>query len=375
METTVHTIPAFDLTRQHARLLPELERAAHEVLASGRMILGPQVEALEREIAERCGVPEAVGVANGSDGLYLALRALGVGPGDEVVTTPFTFVATGTAILRAGARPVFADVDPDTLNVGAREIEPHLTDRTAAILVVHLFGNPVAMDEVMELARRHHLAVVEDMAQAIGASFAGQSVGSFGEAAVISFYPTKNLGGCGDGGMVLARSPEVAGRVRALRDHGQRRRYVCEDAHGVNSRLDELQAALLRVKLRHLDEFNGRRRALAARYRDALRGTPARLVGETPRGRSVYHQFTIRTAARDELAAFLAREGVGTAVYYPVPLHRQPAFASLPGIDRADCPHAEQASQEVLSLPVFPELTDEEADRVAGSIRAFFARP
>ena len=335
------------------------------------MILGPRVAALEEEVARLCGARYGIGVANGTDGLYLALRALGIGPGDDVVTTAFSFVATATSIVRAGARPVFADVDPETLNVGPRQIEAAVTPSTRALVVVHLYGNPAPMGPILELARRRGLWVVEDMAQAIGASYQGQPVGSFGDAAVISFYPTKNLGGCGDGGMVLTSSAEVAERVRMLRNSGQRRRYVCEDAAGINSRLDELQAALLQVKLRHLPEWTERRRWLARRYTERLAGLPVRPVQETPGGRCVYHQFTVRAPRRDDLAAYLAAGGIGCTVYYPVPLHLQPGLASV-SLVPAGAPEAERAAREVLSLPMFPELAPEEVDEVAAAVRAFY---
>lgn len=363
-------IPAFDLSRQHARLLDELTEAARQVLASGQMILGERVRQLEQELARQAGVPHAIGVASGTDGLYLALKACGVKPGDEVVTTPFTFIATVTSIIRAGARPVLADVDPDTLNLDPDRAQAALTPRTRALLVVHLFGNPAPMDAFADLARRHGLALIEDMAQAIGASYGGRPVGSFGDAGVVSFYPTKNLGGCGDGGMVLTARPDVAERVSLLRLSGSRRRYLCDDPDGINSRLDELQAALLLVKLQRLDAFNRRRREIASLYRHLLEGLPVVPLQETPGGMSVYHQFTIRAPRRDDLASWLAARGIGTAVYYPVPLHLQPAV-------RARCapvgslPVAERAAAEVLSLPMFPELTDPEVERVAAAVREF----
>ena len=341
------------------------------MLRSGQMILGPRVEALERDVARLCGTAFGVGVANGTDGLYLALRALGVGRGDDVVTTSFSFVATATSIVRAGARPVFADVDARTLNVGPEQIEAALTPATRAVVVVHLYGNPAPMGPIMELARRRGLWVVEDMAQAIGASYEGRPVGSFGDAAVISFYPTKNLGGCGDGGMVVTSSAEVAERLRMLRNSGQRRRYVCEDAWGINSRLDELQAALLGVKLRHLERWTERRRELARRYIEGLAGLPVEPVAETERGRAVYHQFTVRARRRDELARHLAEQGIGSTVYYPVPLHRQPGLAAV-SLVPAGAPQAERAADEVLSLPMFPELAPEEVDEVVAAIRAFY---
>ena len=364
-------VATFDLRRQHARLAEELVEAAREVLLSGQMILGPRVRELEQAVARLSGTAYAIGVANGTDGLYLALRACGIGPGDDVVTTPFSFIATATSIIRAGARPVFADVDPCTLNLDPESLQAALTPRTRAVVVVHLFGNPADMGPIMELAARRGLVVIEDAAQAIGARYRGRPVGSFGDAAVLSFYPTKNLGGCGDGGMVLTSREDVAEQVTALRVSGARQRYVCEDAWGINSRLDELQAALLLVKLRYLPEFTRRRRLIAQRYRQLLQGLEARPLDETPGGESVYHQFTLRTPRRDQLAAFLSERGIGSTVYYPVPLHAQPGIAA-----RSHRPvpltRAEQAAREVLSLPMFPELTEDEVDRVGQAVRAFF---
>ena len=364
-------IPAFDLRRQHARLGAELVEAARQVLLSGQMILGPQVQALERAVAELTGAAYAVGVANGTDGLYLALRACGIGPGDDVVTTAFSFIATATSILRAGARPVFADVEPTTLNLSPRSLEQALTDRTRAVVVVHLFGNPADMDPLLAVARRYGLVVVEDAAQAIGASYRGRPVGSFGDAAVFSFYPTKNLGACGDGGVVVTSRQDVAARLAQLRVSGARQRYLCEDPWGINSRLDELQAALLLVKLRYLPEFTRRRRAIAERYRQLLVGLEARPLDETPGAQSVYHQFTLRTPHRDRLAAHLSALGIGCTVYYPVPLHAQPGIGPH-GLCPVPLTQAEQAARDVLSLPMFPELEPAEVERVGEAVRSFF---
>lgn len=370
-ETLQEAVPAFELRRQHAWLGEELVEAAREVLLSGQFILGPKVHELEQELARRCGSTYAVGVGNGTDGLYLALRALGIGPGDDVLTTPFSFIATATSILRAGARPVFADVDPATLNLDPRSAEQALTPATRAVVVVHLFGNPADMQPLQELARRRGLLLIEDAAQAIGAQYRGQPVGSLGDAAAISFYPTKNLGGCGDGGVVLTSRAEVAERLRMLRVSGARQRYLCEDAWGINSRLDELQAALLLVKLRHLDDFNRRRRQIARLYRELLEGLPAVPLRETEGAISVYHQFTVRTPQRDGLAHYLQRQGIGCTVYYPVPLHAQPGIGPR-SLVPVPLTHAEQAARDVLSLPMFPELTDAEVERVGRAVQAFF---
>lgn len=366
------TIPQFDLTRQYDAIGAEVEAAVHRVLRSGRYILGPEGEALEAECAQLLGVAHAVGVASGSDALRLALLALGVGAGDEVVVPAFSFVASATAVLQVGARPVFADVDPETLTLDADRAGAALTARTRVILPVHLFGLPAAMGPLRVLAEAHGLALLEDAAQAVGARLGERPVGSLGTAATLSFYPTKNLGACGDAGLLATDDGELAERVRRGRNHGQTQRYTHADL-GWTSRLDELQAAILRVKLRHLDEWTERRRAVAARYAARLRGCPVVLPPEVPAARHVYHQVTIRTPARDALAKHLAARGIGTTCHYPLPIPAQPLFREL-GYDPTPFPAAWAASREVLSLPCFPELRPDEVDLVAEAIQGFFAR-
>jgi dTDP-4-amino-4,6-dideoxygalactose transaminase len=364
-------IPQIDLKRQHDALKAELMAAAERVLASCRFILGPEGAALESELARLCGVAHGIGVASGTDALVIALRAVGVRPGDEVITSAFSFVASATAVLMVGARPVFVDIDPATYNLDPALAEKAVTPRTRAILPVHLYGQPAAMDAVAALARAHGLAVVEDAAQAVGASYGDKAAGAWGDAACLSFYPTKNLGGCGDGGMILTPREDVAQQARRLRDHGSPRKYEHVEL-GYSSRLDELQAALLRVKLRRLEEWNQSRRRIASRYRELLRGTPLVLPEERAPARHVYHQFTVRTPKRDALAMALADSRIGTAVHYPIAIPAQPMFA-VADPDRT-FPHATRASAEVLSLPCFPELTDAEVEVIARAIRDALGR-
>lgn len=363
-------IPLVDLTRQHAALRAELLEAAARVLDSSRFILGGEVEALEREVAALAGVRHAVGVASGTDALRLALGALGVGPGDEVLTPAFSFVASASTILLAGATPVFVDIDPETYALDVAAAERAVTPRTRAIVAVHLYGHPAAMDRVTALARAHKLAVVEDAAQAIGAAWAGRPVGAWGDVACLSFYPTKNLGACGDGGMVVTDREDLAARVRRLRHHGDAGRYEHVEL-GWASRLDELQAALLRVKLQHLAPWTEARRRVAARYRERLAGLPLALPIERPEGRHVYYLYTVRHPQRDTLAKALADDGVGTVVHYPVPLPGQPVFGV--GDDRR-WPEARRAAGEVLSLPCFAELREDEVDHVACAARRALER-
>jgi len=311
-------------------------------------------------------------VANGTDAIEIALRALGIGAGDECILPANSFVATAEAVSRSGATPILVDcADDDTYLIDTGAAEAAVTPRTRAILAVHLYGQPAAMDAIGEVARAHRVAVVEDAAQAVGASYAGRPAGSWSDVACLSFYPTKNLGGCGDGGMVLTSRDDVAQAIRRLRDHGSPRKYEHVEL-GYSSRLDELQAALLRVKLRHLTAWNERRRAVAARYRELLQGAPLALPEEVPPARHIYHQFTVRSPKRDALAAALGEAGVGTAVHYPIPIPAQPMFA-MPDSDRA-FPHATRAAAEVLSLPCFPELTEDEIRTVAGAVHAALGR-
>jgi dTDP-4-amino-4,6-dideoxygalactose transaminase len=358
-------IPQIDLRRQHERLRGDLLAAAARVMDSCRFVLGPEVQALEREVAAFCGAGHGIGVNSGTDALVLALRAVGVRPGDEVITSPFSFVASASTVAQLGATPVFADVEPDTLNLDPAGLEAAITARTRAVLPVHLYGQPASMDRITAIARAHGLAVIADAAQAVGAEYQGRGVGAWGDAVCLSFYPTKNLGACGDGGMVLTARDDVAERVRLLRDHGASRKYLHVEL-GYSSRLDELQAAMLRVKLAHLPEWTEARRRIAARYRERLAGTGLGLPVEAPGARHVYHQFTVRSPKRDALASALGDLGVGTAIHYPTLIPAQPMFAG--GHADGAFPRAAEAAAEVLSLPCYPELTDAEVEQVAAAV-------
>ncbi len=363
-------IPQFDLTRQYAVIEAEIEAAVRRVLRSGRFILGAEGEAFEAECQAAVGVTHAIGVGSGSDALKLVLGALGLGPDDEVVTAAFSFVASATAILQVGARPVFADVDAATLTVDPDRVADAITPRTRGIVAVHLYGLPAAMGPLRAVADDRGLPLVEDAAQAFGATLGGRHAGSLGTAATFSFYPTKNLGAYGDAGLVTTDDDELAARLRRARNHGQSQKYAHVEL-GWTSRLDELQAAVLRVKLRHLPAWIEARRRLAARYTAGLRDCPVALPPDPPGACHVFHQYTIRTPRRDALAKHLAQSGIGTACHYPQPIPGQPLFRSL-GYDATTYPAAWAASQEVLSLPCFPELADAEVDAVVAAIRAFF---
>lgn len=366
---TAKAIPQLDLKAQYAALRDEIRAAMDEVLASQQFVQGRQGAALEEEVARLCGAEFGVGVASGTDALLLSLRVCGVGPGDEVIAPPLTFVATTAGVTSLGARPVFADIAPHTFNLDPTQIERRITPRTKAIIAVHLYGLPADMDAIHEIARRHGLRVVEDNAQAIGAQYKGRPTGSLGDCGAISFYPTKNLGGYGDGGMIVTHSAEFAERLRVLRNHGQTGKYVSSE-QGWNSRLDELQAAVLRVKLRRLDAGQRARQAHAAEYNRLLAKIPGIAAPQAPAGfEHVYHQYTIRAPRRDFVQKFLAERHIGSTVYYPVPLHLQPLYASL-GYKRGDLPAAERAAEEVLSLPMYPELTPEQIARVADAVHA-----
>ncbi len=341
------------------------------VLGSSRFILGPEVRALESELASLCGVRHGVGVASGTDALALALRALGIGPGDEVITGAFSFVASASTILQVGATPIFVDIDLDTYALDPDLVQRALTPRTKAIVAVHLYGHPAAMDRLTQIARAHGVSVVEDAAQAIGAAYAGRPAGGWGELGCFSFYPTKNLGACGDAGMVVTDQEDLAERVRRLRNHGAEEKYHHLEL-GWSSRLDELQAGVLRVKLRHLPEWIEARRRLASRYTALLSGLPLSLPAERPPARHVYHQYTVRFSHRDALAKALADLGVGTALHYPRPLPAQPLFGHHAA--EQEFPRAWQASREVLSLPCFPELTDTEIETVAKAVHRALER-
>jgi dTDP-4-amino-4,6-dideoxygalactose transaminase len=386
-----------DLNRQYLQVRDEVLAAIERVCASQHYILGAEVEALERELASFCGSREAIGCASGTDALWLALAAGGVQPGDQVLTTPFSFFASASAIVRAGARPVFADIDPRTFNLDPAQVESFLRsgqrDKLRVLLPVHLYGQCADMDRFQHLADEFHLSVVEDAAQAIGARWGdeagkGRSAGSMGVSAAFSFYPTKNLSAYGDAGLVTTSDPEMAAHVRRLRNHGSPRRYIHEE-FGWNSRLDPIQAAILHVKLNYLDVWNEARRQRAATYdrlfaesglvasgeqAGGLRGedsAPIQLPQTSRHALHVFHQYVVRAYRRDELREFLTARQIGTEIYYPIPLHLQPCFVYL-GYREGDLPEAERAAKEVLALPMFPELTEEEQGRVVASITDFY---
>jgi dTDP-4-amino-4,6-dideoxygalactose transaminase len=364
-------VPPLDLKTQHQRIRQAIDDAIRGVLESSQFVLGPNVRALEEELATFLGVRQAVALASGTDALHLAIRACGVGAGADVLTSPFTFVATAAAISYTGARPVFADIHPGTFNLdpgcvaevlAGKGPGPRPEGRLKALLPVHLYGLPADMDSLLTLARRHRLRVIEDAAQAIGAEYRGQRVGGLGDAGCFSFYPTKNLGAMGDGGLASTQDLALGESILRLRSYGGRDRYVHEEL-GFNSRLDEIQAAILRVKLRFLAEWNRRRRAIAARYREGFAGLGIGLAEELPDTVHVYHQFTVRVPDRNGVQKRMADLGVRTTVYYPVPLHLQPMYREL-GYRAGDFPEAERAAREVLSLPIYPEMTDAQVDEV-----------
>ena len=367
--------PFLDLKAQFAGLRPEIIAAVIGVLENQHFILGPEVEALERDFADLMGCHHALGCASGSDALLLALMALGVGPGDEVITTPFTFVATAGSIARLGARPVFVDIEPETYNIDPFRLEEAITPRTRGIIPVHLFGLPANMEPILNIAKTHSLFVVEDAAQSICARYQGRMVGGLGTIGCFSFFPSKNLGAAGDGGMVTTNDPRLAESMKTLRVHGSRKKYQC-DLVGTNSRLDALQAAILRVKLPHLAEWTAARQRNADRYRSLFRDDQiAESLGlpSVPAGcEHVYNQFVIRTHRRDQLRDHLRRIGIPTEIYYPSPLHLQPAFADL-GYMSGDLVEAELACQQVLALPIYPELGEERVAAVVRGIAGFFA--
>jgi dTDP-4-amino-4,6-dideoxygalactose transaminase len=357
-------IPGFSLTRQNAELEEELIEVILDVVRGGQFILGENVAKLEKEIANLCGVDYAIGVGNGSDALFLALLACGVGPGDEVITTPFTFFATAGSIAHTGAKPVFCDIDPGTFNIDPSKIEDVITERTKAILPVHLYGQAADMDPINSIAKKLNLYVIEDAAQAIGARYKGKPVGSLGDVAYFSFFPTKNLGAFGDGGMLTTNDPELEARIRILRVHGAKKKYHHEIL-GCNSRLDALQAAILSVKVKYLKDWTEARRSLAEGYRGKLRAAGDAIVQPAVMDGAyhVYHQYTIRVSHRDAVQEELRSRGIASTVYYPLPLHLQPVFNNL-GYKPGDFPESEKAAEEALSLPMFPELKPSEQDRV-----------
>jgi dTDP-4-amino-4,6-dideoxygalactose transaminase len=364
------TIPFLDLTRQHRALQAELLAAVARVLQSSQFVLGGEGRALETELAGLAGVRHGIGVGSGTDALRLALTAVGVKPGDEVITPAFSFVASASTILMIGATPVFVDVEPAACGLDPDAVERALTPRTRAIIAVHLYGHPAPIDRVADLAHRHGVPLIEDAAQAIGATWDGRPIGSWGDVSCLSFYPTKNLGACGDAGLLLTSRDDVAAHLRRLRHHGDTGRYEHVEL-GYSSRLDEVQAAMLRVKLGHLQVWTEARRRLAARYRAGLAGLPLVLPAEDPCARHIYHLFTVRHPRRDALAACLAELGVGTMVHYPLAVPDQRMF----GLDaERHWPHAWRAAREVLSLPCYPEMTEAEADGVVAAVRTAVGR-
>jgi dTDP-4-amino-4,6-dideoxygalactose transaminase len=402
--TPPDSVPMLDLQRQYARLKPEVLAAVERVCSSQHYILGSEVEAFERELAAFCGATDAIGCASGTDALWLALAAAGVQPGDQVLTTPFSFFASASAIVRCGARPVFADIDPATFNLDIARAESFLRsarrDKLRALLPVHLYGQCADMDALQPLADEFHLSIIEDAAQAIGARWGVRSAGSMGISAAFSFYPTKNLSAYGDAGLVATSNPEMAAHMRRLRNHGSPRRYLHEEM-GWNSRLDAMQAAILRVKLKYVEEWNQSRRDRAATYdrlfaeaglassqstgpRSASSQSkinnqkstipddfPIHLPQTAPQAHLVFHQYVVRAYRRDELREFLTARKIGTEIYYPIPLHLQPCFVYL-GYREGDFPEAERAAREVLALPMFPELTEDEQRWVVKSIADFY---
>lgn len=365
------SIKMVDLHRQYLQLQPEINAAIQGVLDSTEFIAGKAVRQFETALAEYLRVPFAVGCASGTDALQVAMMALGIGPGDEVITTPFTFVATAETIVLLGARPVFVDIEPGSYNIDAAAIQAKITSRTRAIIPVHLYGHPADMAPILDLAKAHGLKVIEDAAQAIGARYKEQYCGTIGEIGCLSFFPSKNLGAYGDGGALLCSDPALAERLRMIIGHGSRQRYHHE-CLGVNSRLDTLQAAILAVKLKHVEKWSAARIAIAQKYHAGLSGLDLVLPATADYARHVFNQYSIRTPRRAQLAEFLKSKGIATAVHYPKPLHLQPAYQELLG-PMGHFPVAESVAQEILSLPIFPEMEEAEWTAVIAAIRKFFA--
>ncbi len=364
-------IPLVDLRGQYAPLQEEIKEAISGVLDGMNLFLGENVFQLESDFAEFCNAKHAVGVGSGTDALYLGLRALSVGPGDEVITVPNTFIATVSAITMAGAKPVFVDIDPETYLMDTSKISAAITERTKVLLPVHLYGQPVAMDEVRMLAKEHGLAVLEDACQAHGAEFRGARTGTLGDVAAYSFYYSKNIGAYGEGGIAVTDSRDIATQLQLLRNHGSSTRYQ-SILFGMNSRLDEIQAAILRIKLRHLEQWNETRRSLASEYNRRLAGLPGVVTPvEAADARHVYHLYVIRVQERDELLDYLKGHGVQAGIHYPIPIHLQEACADLE-YKEGDFPVAEKVAKEIISLPIYPELSIEDLDYICQTVGDFF---
>lgn len=372
MADSLITVPYLDLKAQYRSIKSEIDAAIAGVLDSAQFVLGAEVAAFEQEFAAYCGTGECIALNSGTSALHLALLAAGIGPGDEVITVPFTFVASVAAVTYTGARPVLVDIDPRSFTLDPAAIEAAITPRTKAILPVHLYGHPADMDPIMEAARRHGLVVIEDAAQGHGAKYKGRKAGSIGDIGCFSFYPTKNLGAYGEGGAITTSNSKYARIIRSLRDWGQDRKYH-HVLRGYNYRMEGMQGAILRVKLRHLEQWTETRRALASRYNQLLADSGMELPTEMPWARHVYHVYTLRSDDRDSLQKALQAAGIQTAVHYAVPAHLQPAYADL-GYGRGAFPHAEAAADHVLSLPIYPEISEQAIVRVADAVKTTMTR-
>jgi dTDP-4-amino-4,6-dideoxygalactose transaminase len=365
-------IPYLDLKAQIKPLRAEIDAAIARTIDNCSFCLGPDTAQFEKDFAKYCGAEHAIGFNSGTSALHVAMLLLGVGQGDEVITTPFTFVATSWAISYVGAKPVYVDIDDATFNLDPKLIEKAITPRTKAVMPVHLYGQPFDLDPILDICRRHKLPLVEDSAQSHGAKYKGKTIGTFGEISCFSFYPGKNLGACGEGGALVTNNAEFAKRARALREHGSTVRYY-HDEVGYNYRMEGIQGAVLGIKLKHLEKWTRERQRVARRYTELLADTPLQLPHQAPFAESVWHLYVVRHARRDELRKFLDENGVGNAVHYPIPLHLQKCYADL-GHKAGDFPVAEKAANQCLSLPVYPELTDEQIQRVVAVIKQFFAK-
>ena len=357
-------IDLLNLKKEYESIKGEIDNALREVLSSGRFILGPEVDSFENELGDFLSVENAIGVGNGTDALSLSLSALGVMPGDEIITTPFTFIATAEVIALRGAKPVFADIDEKTGNISPREIEKKINKNTKGIIAVHLFGQPCDVDEIGEIAKKNNLFLIEDTAQAIGAKYKGKPAGTWGDIGTISFFPTKNLGAYGDAGAVITNNNELAERIKQLRIHGSDRKYH-HVSIGFNSRLDAIQAAILRVKLKHLKEWTNRRQEIAEEYSKGIKTVRVPVVEKERE--HIFHQYTLRSRKRDEFREYMKENGIATAIHYPIPLHLQPAFSYL-GLKEGDFPVAEKMAREVLSIPIHPFLTNDEIKYIINTI-------
>lgn len=364
-------VPYLDLKTQYRSIKPEIDAAIQRVLDSCAFVLGPEVAGFEQDFAAYSGTTECIAVNSGTSALHLAMLAAGIGPGDEVITVPFTFVASVSAVVYSGAKPVLIDIDPRSFTMDPAAVEAAITPRTKAILPVHLYGQSADMDPIMEVARRHNLVVIEDAAQAHGAKYKGRAVGSIGDMACFSFYPGKNLGAYGEGGAVTTSNAEYARTIRMLRDWGQDRKYH-HVLKGYNYRMEGFQGAILCVKLRHLTAWTEARRAIVSKYNQLLADSGMKLPVEMPWAHHVYHVYTVRTGEREMVQGALERDGIQTGIHYPVPVHLQPAFADL-GYKRGDFPHSEKAADEVLSLPLFPEMTDDQVHSVSQALMGLAA--